>query len=358
VLIDDGNVLLKVTDKRTDALVCRCEIGGTISDHKGINLPDSNISAPTLTDKDRRDLDWAMEHEVDFIALSFVRRPEDLRELREILSTRGSQARVVSKIEKPEALQHLAEIIELSDVVLVARGDLGVEMDISRVPIIQKEIALRARNQGRPVIVATQMLQSMVEAPVPTRAEVSDVANAILDDADAVMLSAETSIGKYPLRALSMIRRIAEHTESFGVRRPDRPGANTETPPAVATALVRGANVVARELDIRLVAVWTQGGDTPRLLSRHRLDQPILALTPNEKLCRQMTVLYGVEPVVLEPAARLDETFADIDGVILERGLAREGELIIVTGDTRPDLPGETDALFIHPVGSAGADRT
>ncbi|NLX12447.1 MAG: pyruvate kinase, partial [Phycisphaerales bacterium] len=297
VLIDDGNVLLRVQEKQPDAVVCLCEVAGTISDRKGINLPDSRLSTPTLTEKDRRDLQWAMENDLDFIALSFVRRPEDLEQLHDILKGYQSDMKVVSKIEKPEAIEQLEKIIALSDVVLVARGDLGVEMEVCRVPLIQKEITLLCRRQGKPVIIATQMLQSMVDAPVPTRAEVSDVANAILDSTDAVMLSAETSVGKYPLAAVRMIRKIAEQTESFGQHYGDELGASGTSLFPVAKAVVRAAALVAADLNVPAVALWTDHGDSPRLLCKLRLTQPIAAFTADERVCRQMAILYGVFPV-------------------------------------------------------------
>ncbi len=353
LLIDDGNVLLRVTEKRANELICTCEVGGVVSDRKGINLPDSQVSAPALTEKDRTNLEWAVRNQLDFVALSFVRRPEDVAELRQILDQHGSSIHVVAKIEKPEAIEHLEEIVRQSDVVLVARGDLGVEMDVSRVPIIQKEIALHCRRTGTPVIIATQMLQSMVGAPVPTRAEVSDVANAILDHADAVMLSAETSVGRYPLEAVRMIRRVAEHTESFGTRYGDELGTDQMTTLPVATAVVRGAGLVAGELKACLVAVWTESGETPRLLSKLRIDQPIVALAPNERICRQMALLYGVVPICRTQPGRMEKMLADLDTVLLDRRLASADDQIVIVADSRTDLPGETDALFIHPVGSS-----
>lgn len=353
LLIDDGNVQLRAVSKTADELVCAVEVGGTVSDRKGINLPDSDVSSPALTDKDRADLEWAIAHDLDFVALSFVRRPEDLVELRSILRQRHSGMHIVSKIERPEAVDRLQPIIDLSDVVLVARGDLGVEMDVSRVPLIQKEICLLCRRAGKPVIVATQMLQSMVEAPVPTRAEVSDVANAILDHADAVMLSAETSVGKYPLAALGMIRRIAQQTESFHDQFRHDLGDTPKAQPCLDTAVADGAAVVAERLQTRLIAVWTSKDHTARLLSKHRVSQPILAITDDDRVCRQMAMLYGVIAVCRPAEAELNRIPNALDGILLERKLASAGDRVVVTVDTRPDLPGETDALFIHVVGSA-----
>lgn len=350
ILIDDGNVALRVTARRTDEFTAVCEIGGTVSDHKGINLPDSTVSAPTLTDKDRQDLEWILKHDLDYVALSFVRQPEDLRELREILDRGGSRALIVAKIEKPQAIARLEEVIEETDVVLVARGDLGVEMDIARVPVIQKEIAVLARRAGRPVIIATQMLQSMVESPVPTRAEVSDVANAILDDADAVMLSAETSIGRHPLAAVRLIGRIAAETEAFERRLGINAAANRTGRLEVARAIIHGASLVADELKPKVVVVWTVNGDAARLLSRHRLEPPIVAVTSDQTVCRQMALLYGVLPIHRPEADNPARMMAEMDRILIERKLAACGDQVMVVSDMRPDVAGETDSLFIHVV--------
>ena len=209
IYIDDGLVRLLVTERRQDRLLCTCTVGGRVSSHKGVNLPDTDLATPALTDKDRADLAWAVKQDLDYVALSFVRRPADLRELKQLIADAGSDLKVIIKVEKTEALEHLEALIEETDAVLVARGDLGVETDIWRVPLIQKDLVRRCQTAGKPVIVATQMLQSMVESPIPTRAEVSDVANAIFDRADAVMLSAESAIGQYPSLAVDMMNRIA-----------------------------------------------------------------------------------------------------------------------------------------------------
>ncbi|MBI4579144.1 MAG: pyruvate kinase [Planctomycetes bacterium] len=352
ILIDDGNVLLRVTEKRQDEVVALCEVGGVISDRKGINLPDSAVSSPSLTDKDRRDLEWIVGNGLDYVALSFVRRADDLAELRAAISRcdPASPARVVSKIEKPQAVEHIGEIIEASDVVLVARGDLGVEMDVSRVPIIQKELAVACRQAGKPVIVATQMLQSMVDSPVPTRAEVSDVANAILDDADAVMLSAETSVGQYPVQAVQMMRRIAGQTEAFTKRFGQPWSAAPARKPPLARSVIHGASVVAEELNAPLVVVWTLGSDAARLLSRHRLAAPIVALTPNETACRQMSLLYGVVPVCQPEMDTPQMMLRNLDRLVTSRQLAAPGDQVVVVFDMRPEVPGETDAIVVHTV--------
>ena len=351
LLIDDGNVTLRVRQQQDNELLCVCEIGGELSNHKGVNLPDSQLSTPTLTDKDRKDLQWAIENDLDFVALSFVRTPDDVRTLRSIIDRSDTSIQVISKIEKPEAIVHLRDIIDLSDAVLVARGDLGVEMDLARVPVVQKEISLLCRQMGKPVIIATQMLQSMVNSPVATRAEVSDVANAILDHADAVMLSAETSIGKYPVETIRTIQRIARETELFGERHMDDLESNRQLEPETTTAMVRAASETAREVRAKLIVAWTRYGNAGRLLSKHRPLQPIIALTPNDKVCRRMTLLYGTVPVSMEQADDLVTMFNDVDRYLLDADLVQVGDRIVVLTGSQLARPGETNALYIHVVG-------
>ncbi len=354
VLIDDGQVRLRAMDRRDGELLCRCETGGTVATRKGVNLPDTRLSLPSLTEKDLRDLAWAAEQELDYVALSFVRSPEDLQQLRSELNRLGSRLRVVSKIERPEAIASVDEIIDLSDAVMVARGDLGVEMDVARVPLLQKDITHRCARAGRPVIIATQMLQSMVEAATPTRAEVTDVANAILDGADAVMLSAETSVGKHPIEALRVIRDIAAQTEAFLAGSPDDPTPRV-SPQAlrVSSAIAHGASIVARELDVRLLVVWTEAGNTVRLLSKRRPPQPIVGLTPNEQVCRWMSLYYGVRPVRMDRQEAYRQMVKDVDRALLRRGLAAANDLIVIIAGTHLRQPGATNAMLIHRVGTA-----
>lgn len=357
VLIDDGQIRLRAAEKHGRRLICTCETGGTIRSRKGVNLPDTAISMPSLTDKDRADLAWAAKHDLDYIALSFVRRGDDLRQLRDAMREHASPMRIVSKIERPEAVDRLDEIIGESDVVLVARGDLGVEMDVSSVPLIQKDITRRGALAGKPVIVATQMLQSMVESPTPTRAEVSDVANAILDGADAVMLSAETSVGRYPIEALRVIRGIATETEAFLAR------SHADSTPRVgpdalrvASAVAHGAAIIAEELNARLVAVWSQTGNTVRLLSKRRLGRTIVGLTPDPRVCRWMAMYYGVQPVLLDHDGDNVRMIAEVDRALTERELADAGDLALIISGTKLCQPGATNTLLVHRVGSADAD--
>ncbi|MEW6197098.1 MAG: pyruvate kinase [Planctomycetota bacterium] len=354
LLIDDGRVRLVVRERRGDELVCECVVGGTIDSRKGVNLPDTALSVPALTEKDLRDLDWALEHGLDYVALSFVRQPEDLYELRRAIKARGRDIPVIIKIEKTEALWHLDELIANADGVLVARGDLGVEADLWQVPVIQKDIVAECRQAGVPVIVATQMLQSMIEEPTPTRAEVSDVANAILDQADAVMLSGETAVGRYPVAAIEMMNRIAGATEEYLAKRPpcgEAPGLAAKYRPTAAVA--HAAVAAARDLGARLVAVWTATGTTVRLVAQHRLPMPVLGLTYNDQVYRRLNLLYGVVPVRVEPMDNPAAMAAALDAHVLERGLAARGDLIIVVTSTRPTTPGATDTALVRRVGDA-----
>ncbi len=352
VYIDDGLVRLVIIEKHADNLECRCTTGGTLSSRKGVNLPDTQLSTPALTEKDERDLAWALEHELDFVALSFVRRPEDLYALKKRIKDAGADMPVIIKIEKPEALAHLDELITHTDAVLVARGDLGVETEIWRVPLVQKDIIARCQQAAVPVIVATQMLQSMVDSPMPTRAEVSDVANAIFDQADAVMLSGETAIGRYPVEAVDMMNRVAAATGAFLAQQPCTEAGSTDAVHYRPTAAIAHAAVQATlDLGARLVAVWTATGNTARRVARHRLSVPVLGLTYDERVYRRLNLLYGVVPIRVEPMDNPADMAWALDTMLLERSLAARGDLIVVVTSTRPTTPGATDTVLVHRVG-------
>ncbi len=353
VLIDDGQILLTVCTVSADQITCYCSHGGLLSDHKGVNLPDSDLAVPALTDKDLRDLQWSIDHEVDYLALSFVRHPQDLRMLRERLRAAGSDIGVVAKIEKPQAVEHIQSIIEEADAVLVARGDLAVEMDHARVPALQKDITVRCLQSGKPVIIATQMLQSMVDSPTPTRAEVSDVANAILDSADAVLLSSETSVGHYPVEAVHWIQRTAAATEAYHARLPppDPPQVHG-TELEVTAAIAQCARTLARRLNPPLAAVWTHSGSSARLLSKHRFDQPIIALTQHPRTLGKLALYYGVRPVLATCPQTAAEMLQLLDGIVLQRGWAQPGDAIIVVAGTQFALTGGNNTLTIHRVGA------
>ncbi len=351
ILIDDGLIQLRVAEAREDRLICQCEVGGMIRTRKGLNMPDSDLGMSALTEKDREDLAWALGNGLDYIALSFVRSPDDLKELRELMPLRDSDCPIVAKIETVQAIEHLDAIIEQSDVILVARGDLGVEMDLAQVPILQKRIVQACQNAAKPVIVATQMLQSMVSSPTATRAEVSDVANAILDRADCVMLSAETSVGNYPVESVTMLNRIAKHTEAYLRSRQESARVDPgRTLRRVTTAVAHGASLLARELGAKLVAVWTETGNTARLLSKTRLSVPVAGLSPDERVCRRMSMFYGVIPLQMEQEGQITAMLAGLDGALTSRGLAEAGELIVVVAGTRLEQEGATNALLMHLV--------
>ncbi len=351
VYIDDGLVRLLVTDREPDAIRCRCTVGGPISSRKGVNLPDTKLSVSAITDKDRADARWAIESGLDYVALSFVRTPADLAELRSHMASIGTPIPVIVKIEKTEALDYLDEFIAAADGVMIARGDLGVEMDIWRVPLVQKVIAQKCRAAGKPVIVATQMLQSMVGNPSPTRAEVSDVANAILDGTDAVMLSAESASGQYPIQSVVMMRRIAIAAEAYLAKhgREDVTGTVAASD-RITSAISHGAIESARHLGAKLVAAWTSSGNTVRLLAKYRLDVPVVGLTSDIDVFRRLALLFGVIPIQVPGSSNPAEMAQTLDRVLLEKDLAQVGDLVIVVTSTNPHVKGKTDATLVHRV--------
>lgn len=361
LLIDDGAVRLLVIDKfgsgGDERLLARVTVGGRVSNSKGLNLPDNQSAAlPSLTEHDRRCVEWAVKNGIDILALSFVRRAQDVRDLRKLLAGHGREAGeipIVSKIEKPQAIEALESIVVESDAIMVARGDLGVEMDLAEVPGAQKQIIRACHEHGKPVIVATQMLQSMVESASPTRAEVSDVANAIYDGADAVMLSGETAVGKWPAQAVNYMYRVAVATrlsqDALG-RRDDPPRRLQESRYRTA-ALAHGVSVVVRDLDAKLVVTWSETGGGARYLSQNRLRIPILAAGSDPTALRRMNLLYGVIPILL-PKPRDGAAFLQqIEPILLERGLVQLGDPIVVVKGEPIGTPGVTNELLIHHVG-------
>lgn len=347
VLLADGAAELRVLE--SDGVEATCEVleGGLIGDHKGINLPGVAVSSPSLTEKDEADLRFGIEQGVDYVALSFVRKREDLCRLRALLNESNAQAAVISKIEKPEGWQNLADILEESDGVMVARGDLGVEMALEKVPLIQKTIIERARERGKFVITATQMLESMINSPVPTRAEVSDVANAICDGTDAVMLSEETSAGKFPVEAARMMTRIAVETEATMRPRPlaDQSSCYREI---VADAAFHAADTAG----VCAIAVFTSTGSTARLISRFRPRVPVYAFTTSPCTARQMAVSYAVFPIVVPAVQSIDEMLAQVDRVLLESSRLRPGDGLVFVAGQPIGRPGTTNMMKLHRMGS------
>ena len=347
VLIADGSVKLRVIS--TDGIAARCEvlIGGMVGNRKGINLPGVAVSTPSMTRKDKTDLQMGLEQKVDFVALSFVRQPGDVMRLRHSLEEHESKIQVISKIEKPEAVENLNAILAESDGVMVARGDLGVEMAMEKVPAIQKTIIQRARSMGKFVITATQMLESMIENASPTRAEVSDIANAIYDGTDAVMLSAETAMGKYAVEAASVMDRIAAETE-MNLRYRGFQELPALASPTHAEIIADSAYRAGRYLGVAAIVVFTASGSTARLISRFRPPVPIYAFTPFEESARQLSMIYGVTPIVVPNVGSTDEMLIQMDQVLQRLGYIRPNDQIVFVSGQPIGEPGSTNMLKLH----------
>jgi pyruvate kinase len=348
ILLVDGSVELRAI--ASDEVLVRTEVvnGGRIGDHKGINLPGVKVSIPSLTEKDLHDLHFGLTSGVDMVALSFVRTAADVQQLRSRLG--GRPIAIVAKIEKPEGWENIEPILDVTDGVMVARGDLGVETSLEKVPRIQKSIIRRARRKSRFVITATQMLESMIERPSPTRAEVSDVANAIYDGTDAVMLSAETSVGKYPVEAVRMMDRIAAESDEAirkkGYQEPPHTAKPTD-PEILADAAYRAA----RESGAAAIVVFTSTGSSARLVSRYRPPVPIFAVTPHDTATRQLAVNYGVTPVLAPDVSSTDEMLAQMERVLVEGGYMRKGQLVVFLAGQPVGRPGTTNLMKLHRIG-------
>lgn len=353
ILVDDGLLELKVlqTDKK---MLIRTEIihGGTLKNNKGINLPGVALKAAALTAKDKEDLIFGLKNGVDMVALSFVRTPQDIEECRQAMQEAGRVVPIIAKLEKPEAIARLDAILDKTDGVMVARGDLGVEIPPEEVPAIQKDIIRRANQRGMPVIVATQMLNSMIEHPRPTRAEASDVANAIFDNTDAVMLSGETASGRYPIESVEMMNRIVEAAES--AMRQSFPRVGTGEPakiPADFPDVTCGvACRAARESGAALIVAFTLTGTTARLLSRYRPQMPIIAFSPNQEVRRRLALLWGVMPRVLEPVQETEEMVQRVEEELLARGLAKRGDRIVIVFGAPVGQAGRINSLRLHTI--------
>ena len=351
VFIDDGKVALKVIQQDQGKVVCEVLLGGVLKSRKGINLPDTLVSAPSITDYDWQCARWAVKHDLDFLALSFVRSVEDIHALREFLDKADSEIRIVAKLETPQAIRHQEEIILASDAALVARGDLGVEMDLASVPLMQKVITQFCRDQGKPVIVATHMLQSMVDSPTATRAEVSDIANAIMDFTDAVLLSGETAIGQYPDRTIDMINNIASVTEAHLDRTVNVHPKGASDKAFTQTAIMAGcAGQIVDDIQAKLVVVWSQGGGTAQFLGKTRVDVPILAMSSSLLVCRQMCLNYGVIPYFHAMPETIEQFTQLVDSVVKDRGLAQAGDKIVLVTGQPLGGEGTTNAIVIHTV--------
>jgi pyruvate kinase len=354
VLIEDGLLRFLCVDKNYNQLTLKCTDGGVLKSSKGINLPDTTVNTPAITDKDWRDADWAVEHDLDYLALSFVRSADDLALLRQHLLNKVSDIHLIAKIEKPEGVRNIDAIIDHADGLMVARGDLGVEMDVAQVPIIQKDLVRRCQAAGKPVIVATQMLQSMIEESSPTRAEVSDVANAIFDGTDAVMLSGETSVGKFPVQTVRTMAHIADITETYLDTIPPKsePMLKLKNLP-LSSAMAKGVWQIVQDMKLKLVVVWSQTGSTARLFSKNRMSVPILALSSDHRALRRMAMHYGVIPQEMPPPGQLTDLIAWVDQFVQEKKMAAAGDRIVIVAGLSMSTPGTMNNLIIQTVGEA-----
>jgi pyruvate kinase len=348
ILLSDGLIELRVEQVRGREVICEVVNGGALGEHKGINLPGIKLRVPALTSKDREDLLFALKQGANYIAVSFVRRPEDVVLAKTLVRRAGKDTPIIAKLEKPEAIENLDAILRVADGVMVARGDLGVEMNPERVPVVQKAIIKRAREFRRPVITATQMLESMTENPRPTRAEASDVANAIFDGSDAVMLSAETASGKYPVEAVSMMARIIEEAES-SIEEFPRPAPQERL--KVAETVAELVCHASRELHMKLIAVFTHSGFTARLISRYRPLVPIIAFSPEEETRRRMALIWGVSPQKITDVRKVDGLAAVAEKRLLEERLVRKGDVIGIVAGTPMGIRGTTNFMKFHVIG-------
>ncbi len=349
ILLSDGSIELRAVS--TDGIAVQTEVvtGGPVSDHKGINLPGVRVSIPSLTGKDLADLNFGLSAGIDLVALSFVRTAADVQQLRERMS--GRSVPIVAKIEKPEAWENIESILNVTDGVMVARGDLGIETALEKVPRIQKSIIRRARRKGRFVITATQMLESMIEHPTPTRAEVSDVANAIYDGTDAVMLSAETAAGKYPVEAVRFMDRIAAESEE-SIRKKGYQDPPHSPEPGNAEILADAAYRAARESEAAAIVVFTTTGSSARLVSRYRPPVCVYAITPSDITARQLAVNYGVTPILAPEVSNTDEMLAQMDRLMVEGGRLRHGQLVVFLAGQPVGRAGTTNLMKLHRVGA------
>ncbi|MDQ1681929.1 MAG: pyruvate kinase [Frankiaceae bacterium] len=346
ILIDDGRVVLTVVANDGTEIDCVVLVGGVVSDHKGLNLPNVEVGIPAMSEKDVDDLRWGLRLGADVIALSFVQRPEDVDVVHDIMAEEGVYLPVLAKIEKPQAIGRMDEILEAFDGIMVARGDLGVECPLEEVPILQKQLITKAREAAKPVIVATQMLESMITNPRPTRAEASDVANAVLDGADAVMLSGETSVGEYAIESVETMARIILATEAHAL---EGLAPLHSLPRTVSATVCRAATTAAASMGAKYLVAFTESGDTARRLARHRSLVPMLTFTPLPKVRAQLSLAWGMETFVVAPAAHTDEAVANLDGVLIDKGFCKPGDSIVIVNGTL-GRSGGTNSMRFHRV--------
>lgn len=350
LLIDDGKVTLRVTATDGTRVTTTVEVPGAVSNNKGINLPGVAVNVPALSEKDEADLRWGLALGADLIALSFVRSADDIVRVHEIMAEEDRKIPVIAKIEKPQAVDNLEAIIDAFDGIMVARGDLGVELPLESVPIVQKRAVELCRRMAKPVIVATQMLESMISSPRPTRAETSDVANAVLDGTDAVMLSGETSVGEFPVITVQTMARIIESTEDHGLDRIPPLGTKPRTQGGAVTL---AAAEVAEFVEAKFLCVFTQSGDSARRMARIRSHIPMLAFTPIEAIRRRMSLTWGIRTFMVDPVTHTDAMYRQVDDTLLGLGLAEIGDKVVVISGSPPGITGSTNDLRVHHVGDA-----
>jgi pyruvate kinase len=350
LLIDDGKVTLRVLETDGTVVTTEVVVAGPVSNNKGINLPGVAVNVPALSDKDEADLRWGLKLGADYIALSFVRSPDDIVRVHEIMEEEGRKIPVIAKIEKPQAVDNLEAIIEAFDGIMVARGDLGVELPLEAVPIVQKRAVELARRMAKPVIVATQVLESMISNPRPTRAEASDCANAVLDGTDAVMLSGETSVGEFPVITVQTMARIIDSTEEHGLERVPPLGTKPRTQ---GGAITLAAAEVADFVQAKYVCVFTESGDSARRMSRLRFRIPMKAFTPDPATRRRMALTWGIESFLVKRVTHTDAMYRQVDEVLLRQKLAEVGDKVVVISGSPPGIPGSTNDLRVHVVGDA-----
>jgi pyruvate kinase len=349
LLLDDGKVRLICEETTPERAVTRVVVGGKMSNRKGVSLPDTDLPMSAMTPKDRADLDAALAIGIDWVALSFVQRPEDVTEVKKIVRGRAG---VMAKIEKPQAIDRLPEIVEVSDAIMVARGDLGVEMPAERVPGLQKQMTRLARRAGKPVVIATQMLESMIQSPVPTRAEVSDVATAVFEAADAVMLSAESAAGKYPMEAVATMNRIGEEVERDPTYRNVINAQRTGPEATGADAIADAARQIAETLDLSAIICWTSSGVTALRVARERATSPVVAITPSLLTGRKLSLVWGVHCVIAEDAHDQDDMVERACRIAFRDGFAKAGQRVIIVAGVPLGTPGATNMVRIAYVGS------
>ena len=350
ILVDDGKVSLEVTSVDGPDVHTVVRVGGPVSNNKGLNLPGVIMSVPALSTKDIDDLRWALRLPADMIALSFVRRASDIDLVHQIMDEEGVHLPVMAKIEKPQALDNLEEIVDAFDSLMVARGDLGVELPLEDVPMAQKRIVESSRLKAKPVVVATQVLESMISSPRPTRAEASDAANAVLDGADALMLSAETSVGAYPVEAVATMARIITSTEEHAL---GRISPISWAPHSKGGIITLAATEIAERLNARYLVAFTETGDSARRMARYRSSVPLLAFSPLESTRQALTVVWGIESFATPHVRHTDEMVKQVDRLLVENGSCHRGDLVVIVAGSPPGIPGSTNAVRIHRIGDA-----